>query len=138
MIDKFAILNNNLSKNDFIDSSNSGSTGIVIIASRCRFACSSIGDSRAFLYSISDDSITDFCELTKLHLPEDPLEKKRIEMAGGEIRKNPDPKDKSESASAPLRVFKGKDRVPGLMMTRSFGDIIGHSCGISSIPGNIC
>lgn len=35
----------------------------------------------------------------------------------------------------PMRVWKKGAKLPGLMMTRSFGDDLGHQCGIISDPG---
>ena len=34
----------------------------------------------------------------------------------------------------PLRIWKKYEQVPGLMMSRSFGDKIAHSCGCISTP----
>lgn len=34
----------------------------------------------------------------------------------------------------PLRVWKKREELPGLMMTRSFGDKIGHMIGIICTP----
>jgi hypothetical protein len=43
-------------------------------------------------------------------------------------------KDQSGEAIGPLRVWVQNDNVPGLAMTRSFGDIVAASVGVSPIP----
>ena len=37
----------------------------------------------------------------------------------------------------PPRIWTKADDIPGLMMSRSFGDEIGHSCGIICTPGTL-
>ena len=34
----------------------------------------------------------------------------------------------------PLRIWKMYEAIPGLMMSRTFGDQVGHSCGITDKP----
>lgn len=34
----------------------------------------------------------------------------------------------------PLRVWLKNENVPGLAMTRSFGDLVGASVGVSPVP----
>ena len=38
----------------------------------------------------------------------------------------------------PNRVWKKFEEAPGLMMSRTFGDRMGHACGIICTPGNCC
>lgn len=35
----------------------------------------------------------------------------------------------------PLRIWKKGLKMPGLMMSRTFGDELGHECGIIAEPG---
>lgn len=66
-------------------------------------------------------------ELSTDHKPFHPVEKERIEKSGGEIF----PK---EGTSGPLRVWKKDEDTPGLAVTRTIGDLLGHKIGISSEP----
>lgn len=89
-----------------------------------------------FLFSKSqkeDEQVT-FEELSTVHSPEDPGEAERILSSGGTIRKAV---NKFGEMSGPLRVFQGASKVPGLMMTRSFGDKIGHLVGLSCCPSTL-
>mmetsp|Transcript_958 Transcript_958/g.592 ORF Transcript_958/g.592 Transcript_958/m.592 type:complete len:128 (-) Transcript_958:251-634(-) len=66
-------------------------------------------------------------ELSNDHKPFMPGEKERIEKCGGEIM----PKD---GTTGPLRVWKKDEDNPGLAVTRTLGDLMGHKIGISSEP----
>ena len=57
-------------------------------------------------------------ELSTDHKPFHPVEKERIEKAGGEIM----PK---EGTNGPLRVWRKDEESPGLAVTRTLGDLMG-------------
>lgn len=126
-------MDHRLVQNKFIDTKNSGSTGLLAVLHKDFVACASLGDSQAFLYSKSKTANTDFHaeELSTVHTPDDPDEKARILSRGGTVRRVT---TKNGVESGPLRVFQGNTRIPGLMMTRSFGDELGHSVGLISRP----
>jgi serine/threonine protein phosphatase PrpC len=42
--------------------------------------------------------------------------------------------DQNGNFIGPVRVWRKYEQVPGLMMSRSFGDRYGHSCGVISTP----
>lgn len=42
--------------------------------------------------------------------------------------------DQTGKFIGPVRVWRKYEQVPGLMMSRSFGDRYGHSCGVISTP----
>lgn len=65
--------------------------------------------------------------------PSDPDERKRIEKAGGRVEPF---KNMMGEFIGPPRVWKKFEQAPGLMMSRSFGDAYGHSCGVISTPEN--
>jgi len=69
--------------------------------------------------------------LSKCHLPDQPEERERIKKIGGRIEayRLPD-----GSHIGPPRVWKMNEDIPGLMMSRTFGDRVGHSCGVSDVP----
>lgn len=85
-----------------------------------------VGDSRAIMCNVEGGEISAM-ELSTDHKPFHPIEKERIEKAGGEIM----PK---EGTSGPLRVWKRDEECPGLAVTRTLGDLLGHSIGVSSEP----
>jgi serine/threonine protein phosphatase PrpC len=133
-------MNGMLAANPGIDTSLSGSTGVIAFINSKLLVVGSIGDSRAFLYKKASPSdspnqsqgmnLTSI-ELTKIHTPYDPQEAERIKLRGGDIR----PAATSEGEEiGPLRVWQGKSKFPGLMMTRSFGDKMGHGCGMNCVP----
>ena len=43
-------------------------------------------------------------------------------------------KDDFGEPIGPLRVWIKEENVPGLAMTRSFGDLVGASVGVSPVP----
>lgn len=130
----FIELNQKLVQNKVIDTKNSGSTGILAFIHQAFVACASLGDSQAFLYSEYEDGrqAVKVEELSSVHTPDSPEEYDRICRHGGTIHRAI---NKYGDESGPLRVFQGNSKVPGLMMTRSFGDDIGHSVGMISKPG---
>lgn len=133
----FPFINSMLYNNPGIDSSLSGSTGVIALVNPKYIVVGGIGDSRAFLFRKSSPSANDgsVClspfEMTKLHTPYDQVEADRILSRGGEVR----PANNFDGESiGPLRVWQAKSKFPGLMMTRSFGDKMGHNCGMNAIP----
>ncbi len=63
--------------------------------------------------------------------PNLPLEMKRINEAGGEIKQMV---DKYGNKAGPFRVWFPQKNYPGLAMSRSLGDRKGKGCGIISQP----
>lgn len=94
--------------------------------------CANVGDSRAVL--INNDPMSNtlkLVEMSKDHKPLDHEERKRIQQHGGRV----EPYKMPNGASiGPARVWKESENVPGLMMSRSFGDKTGHECGIICTP----
>ena len=99
-------------KNQYIDSSGSCAIIILIINDSCYIV--NLGDSRA-LYSF--DNGTKFFQLSRDHKPNDPIERKRIYKAGGNIYKanlqqimenNMGFKAKESLVNLPYRIFPGR------------------------------
>ena len=90
-----------------------------------------VGDSRAAMLVSNPDGSLQAVPITNDHTPDYPGETERIVKAGGEVKPF---KLANGKFVGPKRVWKKNKDTPGLMMTRSFGDEIGHSCGITSVP----
>ena len=64
------------------------------------------------------------------HKPDLPEEKARIEAKGGRVFSV----EYDDGIDGPARVWLGHMDVPGLAMSRSLGDVVAHSAGVSSEP----
>lgn len=69
--------------------------------------------------------------LTRDHKPDDEDEAKRIIANNGRIDSY---RDQNGNPLGPLRVWLKTEDVPGLAMTRSFGDGVAHSVGCNAEP----
>ena len=69
--------------------------------------------------------------LSNDHKPSIEKEAERIRKMRGRVEPF---KDEYGDPIGPLRVWVQGDNVPGLAMTRSFGDLVGASVGVSPIP----
>ena len=121
----------------------SGSTCISVIYTDKKLICANIGDSRAVMGRCTDKGKKIFSFLTFLiewicyelsidHKPKDPNEAKRIIKAGGRVEPF---KDESGNSIGPSRIWLKDEMVPGLAMTRSFGDVCASEVGVTSEPG---
>ena len=100
----------------------SGTTLCQVFISDNKIICINIGDSRALL--ISKETIH---PLSIDHKPVNEIERKRIEKQGGEIHKN-------EANVGCDRVYVRKQKYPGIAMSRSLGDLIAKSIGVTCEP----
>ena len=91
--------------------------------------CPNIGDSRAVLGRCVDGN-WEGIDLSRDHKPTEPDEKKRIIDNKGRIQ----PFIEDGEQIGPQRVWLEEDDVPGLAMTRSFGDRVAATVGVISIP----
>ena len=97
------------------------------------FTCN-VGDSRAIVGSC-DMGKWSATPLSEDHKPNLPKEAERIKKMNGRIEAYT---DEYGEAIGPLRVWIQNDSVPGLAMTRSFGDLVGASVGVSPVPEIKC
>lgn len=102
----------------------SGSCAICILMIEYKLYCINLGDSRAVIGSRKGGKNIAL-EMSIDHKPTRDDEMKRINENGGEV---------SDKISGVMRVFKKNDESPGLAVSRSVGDIVGHECGVISEP----
>ena len=127
----FLLVNNMLVSNENINSLFSGSTCVSVIYTPQRLIVPNIGDSRAVLGRY--DKNTGKCkaiELSRDHKPTEKDEAKRIYENDGRIQ----PFTEDGEFVGPQRVWIKEEEVPGLAMTRSFGDRVAASVGVISEP----
>jgi len=68
--------------------------------------------------------------VSKDHKPDDPKEKARIEANGGRVFAI----QYDDGVDGPARVWLKHADIPGLAMSRSLGDLVAHTAGVSSEP----
>ena len=124
--------NQNLLNNNQIDSDLSGTTCISVIYTPQKLFIANIGDSRCVLGKYDNKSNKFIAEnLSRDHKPTIPEEAERILKVGGRIRPM---RDEDGEFIGPLRVYMKEKEMPGLAMTRSFGDYFGSTAGTISEP----
>ena len=125
-----------------IDTNLSGSTCNIIVQIGDHIICANTGDSRAILiyedkkYNSENYNDNNFNNYKVYPLSNDckpnlQQEKERILKKGGIIRKL---KDSFQNEFGPLRIFLKGSLLPGLAMSRSFGDKLGKKLGIIVDP----
>ena len=113
------------------DSELSGSTSCVTFITGDKLICANVGDSRGIMVSYTlESSQKIISQISNDHKPSDECEKKRILLKGGVVRKLSD----YGYEVGPARVFVKDERYPGLAMSRSIGDFVAKSVGVSSEP----
>ena len=136
----FHELDNDLLNNkELIDINLSGSTCTLIIQIGDNIICANIGDSKAILVyeDINISNVNDVfnkyknVKLSRDCTPHIETEKMRILMNGGNIIQLKNNLDKENGS---LRIFLKDENIPGLSITRSFGDRIGKNIGVISNP----
>ena len=140
--------NKSLLRNKQIDSDLSGSTCISVIYTPKKLIIANVGDSRCFLGKCIEkenleetgDNILEENKkkvkwiaenLSRDHKPTITEEAERILKVGGRIRPM---KDEDGEFIGPLRVYMKDRDMPGLAMTRSFGDYFGSTAGVIPEP----
>ena len=129
----FLETNEKLIDNENINSTFSGSTCVSVIYTPYKLYIPNIGDSRAIIGKYNKQkNIWSHYELSRDHKPTEKDEEKRIIENGGRIKPFTD--EETGEFIGPMRVWIKEDDVPGLAMTRSFGDRVAASVGTISIP----
>ena len=113
-----------------IDAQFSGTTCVIVFQIGDKIICANVGDSRAIL--VKGEKGKNIIPLSVDQKPDDPEEKKRIELSGGEVAQYEDDGEKA----GPFRVWAKGEAYPGIAMSRSIGDYVASSLGV--IPEPIC
>ncbi|KAL5728900.1 hypothetical protein ACHQM5_001927 [Ranunculus cassubicifolius] len=126
-ISAFKVMDKEIKHQPDLECSWSGSTAVTIIMQGEDLIISNLGDSRAILGTISDDSELVTVQLTTDLTPDLPHEAERILQCNGRIFG-------MEAEPSIQRVWLPHSDLPGLAMTRCFGDFGVKNYGIIPIP----
>ena len=113
--------------NKIFDCSLSGASCISLIISMDKIISINLGDNKAVLARY-ENGLYNFINLNREHNPTAPDEKKRILDNNGKIG------HLYEKTNSPKKVWLKNSDIPGLPISRSFGDTIAHSVGVISEP----
>ena len=131
--DVFITVNDKLTYTDTINSLYSGTTCVSVIYTPKKLICANIGDSRAVLGRYDKNTKKWVAiDLSRDHKPTEKDEAKRILNRGGRIKPFTD--EVTGEEYGPQRIWIKKEEVPGLAMTRSFGDRVAASVGCICLP----
>lgn|SRR3990167_8811202 len=115
----------------------SGTTMVLVVVHNNVIYFCNAGDSRAILGSLAGDwqnpDLTCTYE-TQLHKPELPEEEDRIKSFGGLV--SPYLDEETGEFLGPHRVWNSLRREPGLATSRTLGDVLAHSLGVTYRPGS--
>ena len=127
----FKKINSEIYSNKNMESDMAGTTVVSLIITADKIICPNLGDSRAVLFKYENNLY--FCKnLSRDHKPSEPEENRRIINNNGRIKKIYD--EDLKKYVGPDRVWLKNKEEPGLAMTRSIGDKIAHSIGVSDEP----
>jgi len=131
IINSFKKINSEVYSNKNMDTDMAGTTVVSLILTSEKMICANLGDSRAAIFK--NENGLYYCKnLSRDHKPSEPDENRRIMLNNGRIKKCYD--ETTKKYIGPDRVWlKNKDE-PGLAMSRSIGDKIAHSVGVSDEP----
>lgn len=115
-----------------VDTEFSGTTAVISVIRENLLVVGNVGDSRiirGFVSPANHNAI--ISESVSIdHKPDLPGEKARILASGGRVFAV----QYDDGIDGPARVWLGNMDVPGLAMSRSLGDGVAHSAGVSSEP----
>lgn len=131
IIDTFLKVNSNIILSETLDTTFSGSTCSSLIVTQKKVICANAGDSRCIVGKLSKHGEWYSHSLSRDHKPNDPDESKRIISSGGKIEAY---KDQNGNYIGPERVWVMGEDVPGLAMSRAFGDDVAQSVGVIALP----
>jgi serine/threonine protein phosphatase PrpC len=126
----FISTNLDMTEDERVDSSFSGSTCVTLFYTPSRLICANVGDSRCVIGKF-DGQNWKSKNLSRDQKPSEQDEYDRIINSGGRIESF---KDENGNYIGPERVWLKDEDVPGLAMSRSFGDEVAHTVGVITEP----
>lgn len=114
----------------------SGTTAVTVLIIGKKVICVNSGDSRAIMINEKkkdEKSYPEIIELSRDHKPDIPEESYRITKMGGEVERLRE----DSRYVGPYRVWVKNETFPGLAMSRSLGDYVATSVGVTFEPGKI-
>lgn len=114
-----------------IDVTFSGSTAVTCYIQDNKIYTANAGDSRAIIGVKNEEIGWYYTPISRDHKPGLPDERKRIEESGGRVS----PYIIEGEVYGPNRVWVQEEEIPGLAMSRSLGDLVAASVGVSWVPG---
>ncbi|EGR29007.1 protein phosphatase 2c, putative, partial [Ichthyophthirius multifiliis] len=114
-----------------IDCTFSGSTCVLTLIIGNKIWTANAGDSRAVLCQLDIENNWISKQLTRDHKPNELDEFARIIQRGGRVESY---KDENNNHLGPCRVWLKNQNIPGLAMSRSFGDVIASQVGVICEP----
>lgn len=115
-----------------LDITFSGSTAVTCFIKENYIYTANSGDSRGIIGSLCEDDRWKARVISRDHKPELKHELERIISRGGRVEPC---KDGAGRYIGPHRVWLSEENLPGLAMSRSIGDLVGASVGVSWEPG---
>jgi serine/threonine protein phosphatase PrpC len=112
-----------------IDTEFSGSTAVLATVRERKLTVCNVGDSRIITARLVDGKLV-ANDISIDHKPDREDEQRRIVATGGRVFAV----EYDDGISGPPRVWLGHMDIPGLAMSRSIGDTVAHSAGVSSEP----
>jgi len=113
-----------------VDTTLSGSTGVMTLLRGNKLVVANVGDSRAIFGRASENGDVVAVDISKDHKPDDDAEQARIQEAGGRVFAI----KFDDGIDGPARVWLSYADMPGLAMSRSLGDTIAKEAGVVSEP----
>ncbi|OWM63442.1 probable protein phosphatase 2C 72 [Punica granatum] len=123
----FKVMDKEVKLQENIDYSTSGTTAVVVIRQGEELVIANLGDSRAVLGRLTEDGRLSAVQLTSDLKPSVPSEAERIRKCNGRVLAL---KDEPHIQ----RVWLPHEDMPGLAMSRAFGDFLLKNHGIIAVP----
>jgi len=127
----FALTNTDLNNSSHMNLNFSGSTTVTVIILNNKLWCANLGDSRAIMARCNKNGTWKAHALSNDHKPRSPGEYERIIKTGGRVEPFKSP---TGEFLGPDRVWLKNESIPGLAMSRSFGDLIAKKAGVIAEP----
>ncbi len=129
--ESFSYMEMKLLNNESIETELSGTTCISVLFCTDKIITANVGDSRAIKGKCLEDNKWEYELLSRDHKPSEKDEAERIYNSNGEVHPF---KDEEGNFVGPDRVWILNKDLPGLAMSRSFGDQMASKAGVVSVP----